>query len=195
MTTEGGGWTVIQRRQNNNTDFYRAWQEYKTGFGKMDGNFWLGLEKIHRITQIENHELLVTMVVEDSGTFNYKAKYDLFKVDSAATEYQLDIGSYLSAQSDAGDSLTTHDNEKFSTSDNDNDGDSTENCAEKFHGAWWYHSTGCYESNLNGRYYDGKYGNYDNTMPSAVADGIVWHTGGGFWNSLKEVTMSIRPSS
>ena len=59
MSNNGGGWTVIQRRSDNGTDFYRQWQQYKLGFGELNGNFWLGLEKIHRITQIENHELLI----------------------------------------------------------------------------------------------------------------------------------------
>ena len=191
MTNNGGGWTVFQRRERNTTDFYRGWQEYKTGFGKMDGNFWLGLEKIHRITQIENHELLVTMVDHDDKTFT--AKYDLFKVDSSATDYQLDLGFYVSADSNAGDSLSFHDNQKFTTLDNDNDNDPTKNCAVQHHGAWWY--KGCYRSNLNGRYYAGDYGNYDGRDPTAIEDGIVWITITGFWHSLKTVTMAIRPSS
>ena len=188
MTNNGGGWTIIQKRESNVTDFYREWQEYKTGFGKMDGNFWLGLEKIHRITQIENHELLVTMV--DHDNFNFVAKYDLFKVDSSATDYQLDLGNFLRDESDAGDSLSIHDNHKFSTFDNDNDANSTVNCAVLHHGAWWYNN--CHESNLNGRYYDGDYANGGND-PGAVSNGVVWITSTGLWHSLKTVTMAIRP--
>ena len=192
MTTSGGGWTIIQRRENSATDFYREWQEYKTGFGKMDGNFWLGLEKIHRITQIENHKLLVTMVDHDDATFT--AEYDLFKVDSAATDYQLDIGTYTSTGTGAaGDSLSIHDNQKFTTSDKDNDDNTSENCAVKHHGAWWYKD--CHESNLNGKYYAGDYGDHDGMNPLAVADGIVWFTTTGWWHSLKTITMAIKPSS
>ena len=187
----GGGWTVIQSRVGNTTDFYREWQEYKTGFGEMDGSFWLGLEKIHRITQIENHELLVTMVDHDDKTFT--AKYDLFKVDSSATDYQLDLGSYVRAGSNAGDSLSIHDNQKFTTSDRDNDKRTTQNCAVQFHGAWWYND--CYQTNLNGRYYYGDYGNYNGNDPTAVEDGILWRSITGFWHSLKSVTMAIRPIS
>ena len=189
MTTNGGGWTVIQRRESNTTDFYREWQEYKTGFGKMDGNFWLGLEKIHRITQIENHELLVTMVDHDDKTFT--ANYNLFKVDSSATDYQLDLGAYVSAGSNAGDSLSIHDNQKFSTLDNDNDANTTANCAEISYGAWWYRN--CHESNLNGRYYLGNYGDYNGNDPNAAVDGIVWRTATRWWHSLKTVTMAIKP--
>ena len=179
----------------NTTDFYREWQEYKTGFGEMDGSFWLGLEKIHRITQIENHELLVTMVDHDDKTFT--AKYDLFKVDSSATDYQLDLGAYVRAGSNAGNSLSVHDNQKFTTLDRDNDkrfnATHNINCAVEFHGAWWYND--CYQANLNGRYYNGDYGNYNGRNPTARQDGITWQTATGFWHSLKSVTMAIRPIS
>ena len=114
----------------------------------MNGNFWLGLEKIHRITQIENHELLITMVDHDDITF--VAKYGVFKVGSSGTEYKLNVGSYVWADSDAGDCLFVHNNQKFSTSDNDNDQSTGVNCAVTYHGAWWY--SNCHESNLNGRY-------------------------------------------
>ena len=188
--TNGGGWTVIQRREDNTTDFYREWEEYKLGFGRLEGNFWLGLETIHRITQTENHELLVIMVDHDNATFT--AKYNKFKIGSSATEYQLTLGHYVRADSNAGNSLSIHNKRKFSTSDNDNDGRFGENCAVKYHGAWWYND--CYQVNLNGRYYAGNYGNYDGNDPTAVEDGIVWRTATGFWHSLKSVSMAIRPA-
>ena len=191
MTNNGGGWTVIQRREDNTTDFFRQWQKYKLGFGRLEGNFWLGLENIHHITQTEKHELLVTMVDHDNTIFT--AKYNLFKVGSSATEYQLDLGSYVHAGSNAGDSLSIHDEQKFSTSDNDNDLSAVDNCAVKYHGGWWYRN--CHETNLNGRYYAGDYGNYDGSDPAAVQDGIVWRSITGWWHSLKSVTMAIRPSN
>ncbi|XP_021375259.1 veficolin-1-like [Mizuhopecten yessoensis] len=57
MDTDGGGWTVFQRRIDGATDLYRGWDEYRDGFGDVYHEFWLGNEQIHALTSAEDTEL------------------------------------------------------------------------------------------------------------------------------------------
>ncbi|XP_078731276.1 fibroleukin-like [Lampetra fluviatilis] len=50
MGTDGGGWTVFQRRQSGAVDFNRTWGEYKRGFGVPSGEHWLGNDRLHELT-------------------------------------------------------------------------------------------------------------------------------------------------
>ena len=49
METDGGGWTVIQRRSDQKEiprkNFYRPWNEYEKGFGSPADHVWLGQQK------------------------------------------------------------------------------------------------------------------------------------------------------
>ena len=92
QTTAGGGWTVFQKRQDGSVDFYRDWADYKNGFGNLNGEFWLGLDKINRITNSERYRLRVDM--EDTEGKTASAEYDMFSVTSEKTKYQLSIGTY-----------------------------------------------------------------------------------------------------
>ncbi|KAF8788376.1 Techylectin-5B like protein [Argiope bruennichi] len=52
MDTDGGGWTVIQRRGNfsHQENFFREWDDYANGFGDITQEFWLGNDNIYLMT-------------------------------------------------------------------------------------------------------------------------------------------------
>ena len=51
QTTVSGGWTVIQKRMDGSVNFNLTYNDYKHGFGNLVGEFWLGLDKINRLTR------------------------------------------------------------------------------------------------------------------------------------------------
>uniref|UniRef100_A0A182HYB2 Uncharacterized protein n=2 Tax=Anopheles arabiensis TaxID=7173 RepID=A0A182HYB2_ANOAR len=146
QTAYGGGWLVFQYRYDGSVDFYRNWTEYRDGFGSVDGEFWLGLEHLHRMTSTRKHELLVELK-DFEGNYKY-ARYDEFEIDSEVKLYALmNLGSYKGS---VDDSLTRHKGMNFTTKDRDNDTWNGGNCAQYYHGGWWYWSNR--KSNLNGMY-------------------------------------------
>ena len=93
--TAGGGWTVFQKRQDGSVDFYRGWHDYKRGFGDLNGEYWLGLDKIHRLTGSGSYKLRVDLEDLDGNTAF--AEYSSFAVKSERAKYQLSLGSYSGA--------------------------------------------------------------------------------------------------
>ena len=82
--------------------FYRWWEEYKNGFGDLRGEFWLGKEKTHQLTEIPSY-----LCVEINTTFaGYRyTSYSNFTVTNEASNYTLFIGFYSGT---ATDELTYH---------------------------------------------------------------------------------------
>ncbi|XP_072530690.1 angiopoietin-related protein 6 [Salminus brasiliensis] len=173
-----GGWTVIQRRQDGSVNFFRNWEQYKQGFGNLDGEYWLGLEHLYWLTSQATYKLRVVM--EDWQGRQVYAEYDNFRVEPESDWYRLRLGNY---QGDAGDSLSWHSNKAFTTLDRDKDA-YTGNCAHYQKGGWWYHM--CAHSNLNGVWYRG--GHYR----SRYQDGVYWAEFHGGSYSLKKVMMMIK---
>ncbi|XP_064551595.1 angiopoietin-related protein 7-like, partial [Drosophila montana] len=83
----GPGWTVIQQRINGKEDFYRNWTTYREGFGFFDGDFFLGLERIHRLTRAQPHELYIHMEGFD-GDIEYR-RYEQFAITGEEDQYTL----------------------------------------------------------------------------------------------------------
>ncbi|XP_011193528.2 ryncolin-1-like [Zeugodacus cucurbitae] len=171
---------LVQRRQDKTIDFNRNWNDYKHGFGNLNTNFFIGLDKLHALTQVQLNELQIELH-DFNDTVRY-AHYDSFAVGDEIQKYELNIlGKY---SGNAGDSLLGyHDGQKFSTYDQDNDSYDNTNFAEKHKGAWWHKST--LYSNLNGEYLNGKHETYD--------AGINWYKWHGAYYSYKYAHMAIRP--
>ena len=92
QTTARGGWLVFQTRLDGSVDFYRDWAEYKRGFGSLTGEFWLGLDKIHRLTSSGNYKLRVDL--EDFDGKSYYAEYVFFKVANERDDYRLSVNRF-----------------------------------------------------------------------------------------------------
>ena len=172
---------MFQRRMDGSQDFYRYWDDYVHGFGNLNGEHWLGLCMIHRLTASISHTNMLRVDLGDFDGNTRYAKYSTFRVGDSVSKYTLTVSGYTGT---AGDSLAYHNGNRFSTRDQDNDAHSTRHCAQKFNGGWWYRN--CYSSNLNGLYYpSGPY-------PSSYDNGVVWNPWKGEDYSLKVTEMKVR---
>ena len=90
--TNGEGWTVFQRRQDGSENFYRGWSDYKVGFGDVNREFWLGLDKLHRLSNSGQNVLRIDLM-DFENTTAY-AKYTTFSVGSESDNYTLNVGGF-----------------------------------------------------------------------------------------------------
>ena len=168
--TDGGGWIVFQRRQDGSVDFFRDWAEYKQGFGSLDGEFWLGNEKLYRLLSSSKQFELRVDLGDFEGNSRY-AKYNSFKIGSESDGYKLEVSGY---SGNARDSLEYHNGNTFITKDRDR-----YKCSTMRKGGWWYDH--CLHANLNGLY---------NSTTRGV--GVIWSRWKGPNYSLRFVEMKFR---
>ena len=84
---------VIQSNTGGSLDFNRTWEEYKQGFGDPSGEFWIGNERLHQLTDGGYNKLRVELVIVD-GKKGF-AEYNQFYVFDEASEYALELDSYV----------------------------------------------------------------------------------------------------
>ena len=174
METDGGGWTVFQRREDGSIDFDLNWADYEDGFGILDHEFWLGLSKIYRLTEAGVSNTLRIDLGDAEGNTAY-ATYSTFNIGDSSTEYTLTVAGY---SGNAGDDMASNHNlngQKFTTKDNDN---SVSNCAIRYGGPWWHNN--CAYSNLNAQYH------------GSSNQAITWYHWKNRWEPLKFSEMKIR---
>jgi len=176
---ENGGYTVLLKRYDGSEPFNRPWSEYRTGFGKRDSEYWIGLEYIYQLSQLQNTKLRIEMKRFTEETIYY-AEYSNFYIDDEASYYKLHYGDY-SGNAGNGFSDSIHEM-RFSTYDQDHDL-ATYNCAsqEGGSGGWWFNR--CSPASLTGRY--SKPGEYE------FRNELYWQPLTGNEESLEMVEMKI----
>ena len=182
METDGGGWTVFQRRVNGSVSFERNWHAYKTGFGSHEHNLWWGNDNLAlALNDGRSYDLRVDM--SDWDDESRHATYRGFSVAGENDNYRLHVGTYAG---NAGDALQRVDNDQFSTTDRDNDLSGSTNCASVYRGGFWFDA--CHSAQPNGPYSD------TSTVPS-YATGVMWSPWHGQYYSLKRIDMKFRVTS
>ncbi|XP_062605324.1 fibrinogen-like protein A [Saccostrea cucullata] len=143
----GRSWTVIQRRMNGSVSFKRNWKEYSEGFGCLETDFWIGNDFIHGLTKNGHVRLIIDL--EDDNGVHYYAHYSDFAIGDETEKYKLSVKGFSGNIFDAFGSVCDtycHNDMRFSTYDQDNDGSARKSCAEN-HNGWWFND--CYRCVLN----------------------------------------------
>eukprot|EP00828_Plagiopyla_frontata_P015494 TRINITY_DN2011_c0_g1_i2.p2 TRINITY_DN2011_c0_g1~~TRINITY_DN2011_c0_g1_i2.p2 ORF type:complete len:337 (-),score=57.10 TRINITY_DN2011_c0_g1_i2:94-1104(-) len=166
-----GEWIVLLRRVKSDLSFYRDWNTYVEGFGELDDAFWLGLEKMHALT-IEPKTMKVDLW---AGEEYVSDEYNGFTIGDSETKYTLHLNF---VGGNAGNSFSGHDNQKFSTYDQDND-TWIYNCAVEYPSGWWF--SNCHSTDLNGIYGNDLY-----------AKGVCYSSFKGYYQSLTKAIIKIK---
>ncbi|XP_038188833.1 angiopoietin-related protein 3 [Arvicola amphibius] len=179
-TQSGSPWTLIQHRKDGSQDFNETWENYKNGFGRFDGEFWLGLEKIYAIVKQSNY--ILRLELQDWKDSKHYVEYSL-RLGGQETNYTLHLAETAGNVPEA---LPEHRDLVFSTWDHRAKGQLY--CPESYSGGWWWYDV-CGENNLNGKY----------NKPRAKSKpdrrrGIYWRSQNGKLHSIKSSKMMIQPT-
>lgn len=176
---DGGRWLLFQQNILQKSALFTRgeWRNYAQGFhdnpdGGQEGIFWLGLDRLHRITTDNNAkkwQLLVKVRWYESiggvkaSTEGWAIWRD-FRIDNEADKFKLNLGQMvkysnipshpkptdklkMSEDGKIFDPFYIHHDMKFSTVDQDNDEGKDFSCAKSFRSGFWFNS--CYNVNLN----------------------------------------------
>ena len=188
METDGGGWTVIQRRNASMgwVNFARNWADYEKGFGDLDGEFWIGLKNIHELTTQQHMELRLS--VWNTSTDQLYWNYPFFAVsgpdDTYALSTRMRTGSGNGYRPFGYEGRSRH---YFTTYDRYS---GSNNCGYTRQSGWWYYASICNYANLNGRHQPSGLWETD-----AVGERLVWRVSSSRYNIYTNSEMKIRPQS
>lgn len=131
-TTVDSGWMVIFRSKKLSSGFDHDWNDYRKGFGDLHGEFFIGLDRLHLLTNSRNHELYVSTF--ENSTF---ARYSHFLISGIDDDFQIkSLGKYSGNKFDI---MIEYLNRKFITPDNQNSVIKTY-CTRRIKLGWWLNS-------------------------------------------------------
>ena len=149
--TDDGGWIVFQRRVGIVVDFEQNMAAYKKGFGQLNGSFWLGLDKIHRLAAPDRGAILrVDLKHKDNPNKILTVTYRKFIVYGEDKSFQLFTDGFNGSIPDG---LKDQNWRNFTTSHCSGNEHTDMPCTYCVYAGWWFNINGtkC-GTNLNGRY-------------------------------------------
>ncbi|NWX12720.1 ANGL3 protein, partial [Aegotheles bennettii] len=176
----GTSWTVIQNRVDGSLDFNQTWDAYTNGFGDLNEEFWLGLNKTYSIT--EQGDYIFRIELQDWKDNKRYIEY-AFSLGGPETDYTLQLSRVSGSIPNA---LPEQTELRFSTADHNVDTNNF-NCPENYLGGWWHSE--CEETNLNGKYVAPRSrGRLDRRK------GLYWKPKKGRYYLLKSTKIMIHPT-
>ncbi|KAK3787873.1 hypothetical protein RRG08_022166 [Elysia crispata] len=156
--TDGGGWIIFQRRIKGDWSFYREWNAYVNGFGRLTSDHWLGLKNVNKLTSYGNWELRID--VYDNGQY-YHLVYPNFRIEGASENYKIQFWGAKTGNLEDSKGIGIHysNNTVFSTYDKNNAlRDDNFSCPRGLQCGWWFKDESfCTRANLNGIWRNGLY--------------------------------------
>ena len=122
---------------SNSYFFNRPWAEYRLEFGSPTSRYWIGLDRLHEVSQ---RNCTIRFDLQLINGSSYFAQYSNFSVGGPSSNYTLTIGGY---SGDLKDAMTWHNGRQFTTYDVNNDefyrlGFFGGNCARDYDGGFWF---------------------------------------------------------
>ena len=129
---------VVQRRRAPfDLPFNRTWNDYKNGFGDVSGEFWLGLEKLHRITNQPYVKYSIRFEMKLKAGKSYYSESNDFYIAGEKELYKIvGIGSRTATSVSASYYIAI--GQQFATRDKD----VNLKCGANYNG-FWYHPSKC----------------------------------------------------
>uniref|UniRef100_A0A914V0F0 Fibrinogen C-terminal domain-containing protein n=1 Tax=Plectus sambesii TaxID=2011161 RepID=A0A914V0F0_9BILA len=180
LKTNGGGYTLIQKRTSASDDFFQNWDDYRDGINKADeANYWIGNSLLYELTSGPNgtaYELLIKLWPATTNQL-VEVQYSSFQVGSEAQNFLLTLGLLTQGPSD---DMAINRNRPFGTRDRDTDQMSSVTCGVWLRSGWWFGDQCQPDGDLNVPY--GVVPDYDHL------NGIKWGN-----VRMNKVEMFIRP--